>query len=85
MIASLLYRKNTPEERDVAHLFKELNDRQAEVRMIDVDTPEGQQMIELYDVMDFPAVLITDSQGSEMTRWQQNLPPASDISYWVHS
>lgn len=51
---------------------------------LNVDTPQGIALCELYEIMQYPAVLVTDQEGHVQNLWVgDQLPRISELSYYV--
>jgi hypothetical protein len=85
MTAYLFYTKGTPNERQMQDLAKELDRRQVKTELVEADSPHGIQLSENYDILARPAIVVAGADGAAIVQWQDELPPASDISYWAHS
>ncbi len=55
------------------------------VRREAADSRAGQGLMEAYDVVQTPAVLVTRDDGTAMAIWQRSLPTFADVSYSFHS
>jgi hypothetical protein len=76
----ILYKQNTPDDRAIAYLQRQLTENRIPLTMIDADSRDGAAYTELYDANDRPAVLIVDDQGRLAQKWQGSLPSLSDIT-----
>lgn len=81
----MLYRPNSEHSTAVeAYLrdFKVQTDK--ELPVMDVDSVEGAEMCKLYQIMEYPAILVTDDDGRQQNLWTgQNLPRFNEVSYYV--
>jgi hypothetical protein len=86
MKAYLLYNRNTPTQRIVERLGKELEDDQVEVELLDADSPSGIQMVESYDILGRPAVALIRTDGTPVQIWQgeDGMPTTHDVAYLAH-
>jgi hypothetical protein len=86
MIAYLLYRKGTPEERRAEDLMRRLQEAQVEAELMDADSPRGSQFAQNYDIMGRPAVVLVRGDGSVSQIWQgaESMPSPSDVAYLAH-
>jgi hypothetical protein len=86
MTAYLLYTKDTPGERRMTQLSESLEHEQIDVELLDADSPHGIQLVETYDIMDRPAVLLLKTDGAPIKVWQgeDGLPTASELAYLAH-
>jgi hypothetical protein len=80
-----LYRPNSETERSVIELNAELLRRiNIELELISVDTAEGDNLAQVYDVLQFPAVIATDNDGILQKSWADgNLPLINELSYYL--
>lgn len=80
-----LYRPNTESERPVMELNAELKRRMnVELELISMDTIEGDQLAQVYDILQFPAVVAVDSAGILHKSWVEgNLPLLNELSYYL--
>lgn len=76
----LLYKPNTPDDRDIDYFERRLNEIRIPVDRVDADSREGAALTELYDAMDRPAVLVTNDEGVLVQMWQGSLPAVSEVS-----
>lgn len=52
-----------------------------EVRMIDADSVEGSGLVQVYDVLARPAIVLAGPDGTPLQTWTDELPQAADILY----
>ena len=84
MKAILLYNRQTPEERHMQDMQRELKAAEVEVELLDADSPGGIQFAESHDIMGRPAVAILRADGSPVQIWQgslESLPPVNELAY----
>lgn len=75
MQVTLLYTANTPADRQIDYLCRKLEEEERiEVKLLDADSRDGIALAELYEVMQRPAVLVTDGDGKLAAKWQAELP-----------
>ncbi|MGH7196209.1 MAG: hypothetical protein ACREGJ_00400 [Candidatus Saccharimonadales bacterium] len=81
----LLYRPNSEHERvvlDYLRDFERVTGKQ--LPTMDVDSREGIEKVQLYDIMQYPAILATDNEGHVQQLWQgEPLPRIGEVSYYV--
>lgn len=86
MKTRLVYRFGNAEQRIKAENF--LRDIGPDVRLqveeVDVDTPDGSQLSQLYQIYDYPAILITRDDGQLVQLYQQKWPLLSEIRYQMN-
>lgn len=51
---------------------------------VDADSPNGISKAELYDILNFPALLVTRADGTMVQVWQGELPKPEDVSTAYH-
>lgn len=67
----------------MAELAKRLEAEQLQVELTDADSPRGIQLVENYDILGRPAVVLVRTDGSPMQVWQgeDGLPTPGDVAY----
>lgn len=76
----VLYRPRTEFARiteEYVQEFKGLHP-EAEVLLVDVDSIEGSNQAQLYDVVQYPALLAIATDGSLLNMWSGNVLPLMD-------
>lgn len=83
----LLYNRQTPGERQVQDIARELEREPVEVELMDADSARGVQLVENYDVMGRPAIMLVREDGSPVQIWQnsEQFPTARELGYLAHS
>lgn len=83
MIAYVLYNKDTAAERQANELVDRLKREQLEVELIDADSARGIQLVESYDILGRPAVILVKSDGAPLKIWQgdDGLPVPTEVAY----
>ena len=59
-------------------------DAVARITEVDTDTPDGAQMTKLYQIYDYPALLIAQDDGQMVQLYQQKWPLLSEIRYQMN-
>lgn len=81
----VIYKDNTEHARsviDFLHDFEYQTGHQLET--IDPDTHDGVQLCELYDVLEFPAIIATSDDGSLQRSWTGlPFPTINELSYYT--
>jgi hypothetical protein len=80
MKLSIFYTKDTPSDRDIDYLCRRLEERRISFEKVDADSREGSAQSEIYDIMRRPSVLLTDSSGGTVQKWDGELPRLEDIT-----
>lgn len=81
----LFYRPNSEQERQALDYMRDLAAQTGKkIPTMDPDSPTGAEICKLYDVMQFPAILVTDDDGAMQNLWTgENLPTFSEVSYYL--
>ncbi len=78
------YRPNTESDAAITTFLKLLDDRQrAKVKLVDVDTREGDDLGRLYSIMSYPSVLIASEDGRQVKFWHGRLPLVEDVAFYL--
>lgn len=57
-----------------------------QIRQLDPETMEGSDFAVTYDILQFPAVVITDDDGQLIKLWKGTpMPQIEEVSYWKNS
>lgn len=63
-------------EHDTAHSEK--------VELLDPETIAGESFAKLYDILQYPAVVVTDNNGRLIKMWKGTpMPQIDEVSYWA--
>jgi hypothetical protein len=81
----LLYRPNSEHETLVTGYLRDFKMRTGkDLPTLDVDSPEGSQLCDLYEIMQYPAILVTDDNGVMQNLWiGEPMPKFDEVSYYV--
>jgi hypothetical protein len=81
----ILYRPNTEhagQAMDYARDYKQLKNK--EIKLISLDTVEGDDMAKLYDITQYPAVVAIKDDGQLAKMWQgSTLPLMNELDYYA--
>ena len=84
MKAYFFYRPNTDAYLSIDTFFKLLNDMQkAKLQVFSVDTPEGDRLSRLYQIMSYPSVVVARDDGSQIKLWHGELPIVADLAIYL--
>lgn len=85
MKALLLYRPNSEHSTMVETYLHDFNRRTGKtLPTMNVDSPEGIEICRVHDIVEYPAILITDEDGRQQNLWTgQQLPRFDEVSYYV--
>jgi hypothetical protein len=80
----VLYRANSEHERSVIDYKRDYKQRCGrDLNIMDIDTQEGSDMAELYDIVQYPAVVAASDNGELLQLWQgEFLPLIGDVMYY---
>lgn len=85
MKVTILVTPNTPADRDIEYLQRRLQESLMSVEIMDADSRTGIALCQLYDLMDRPAVVVTDDDGTFIQSWQGQLPSAEEVGAYYGS
>lgn len=85
MKAIVLYRPNSEHARAVEEYIREFQRRTGRnLELLDVDTKEGANMVELYDAVRYPAVIAIADDGRMLSSWLgEPLPLINDVDGYL--
>jgi hypothetical protein len=84
----VLYRPNSEHGRLVEEFIHDYKVRYQDTSMevMSIDTREGSALAALYDVMQYPAILVLQSNGSLQKIWEGSaLPRFDDVASYMYS
>lgn len=84
MKVAVIYRSQSENERLVLDFERDyFHQTGRELTLYDINTREGADLAELYDVVRYPAVLAMSNDGALLQMWQgEILPLMSDVMYY---
>lgn len=83
----ILYRPNSEHGRRMEEFIREYKTlhNDVKVEVINIDTREGAALASLYDVMQYPAILVLQTDGYAQKIWQgQELPLMDEVTAYAH-
>ncbi len=85
MKAVILYRPDSEDARAVEEFVREFTRRtNRDIELINIDTVEGTNMAELYDIMQYPAVVVIKDDGALVKHWVGvPLPLVNDVDGYL--
>lgn len=85
MKAIVLYRPQSEFARAVEEFTHDFKTRTPyDIELTDVDSSEGTALAELYDVMDYPTVIVSKDDGQLIKSWTGTpLPLVNDVAGYV--
>ena len=85
MKALLLYRPNSEHSTLVETYLRDFKVQTGKVlKTVDVDSPEGIEICRVHEIMQYPAILVTDDDGRQINLWVgEQLPRFGEVSYYV--
>lgn len=87
MKALILYRPNTEHELSVQQYARDFARHTGkDLPLVDVDSREGSELAQLYDVMKFPSIIAIDDMGRMLQLWDSEMLPRFDeVNYYTES
>jgi hypothetical protein len=88
MKALILYRPLSEHARSVEEFSQnfERNYPESPISLMNIDSIEGTHLIELYDILEFPSVLVLADDGSLINSWiGEPLPLIDDVAGFMRS
>ena len=85
MKALLLYRPNSEHSTLVENYLRDFKMQTGKtIPTVDVDSPEGIETCRIHEIMEYPAILVTDDEGRQQNIWTgTQLPRFGEVSYYV--
>lgn len=76
----VLYRPNSEHGRQIEEFIRDYQRRRREdrIEVLNVDTRDGSAMATLYDVVQYPAILVLQTDGYVQKVWQGDSLPLMD-------
>lgn len=64
--------------------FEHDTGRGNEIKHLDPESEEGSDFAKLYDILQFPAIVVTDNDGRMIQMWKgKPLPQIEQVAYWM--
>ena len=85
MKAVILYKPNTEKETSVLEYVREFARVTGRpIELMDVDTVYGIEIAKLYDIMQFPAIVVFKDDGEYIRSWleRDSWPTISELSFY---
>lgn len=85
----VLYRPNSEHARGVESFLRDLQKHHdiepRNLRTLNMDSREGISLASIYDIMAFPAILVTADDGRYIKHWAGDLPLMSEVMSYAFS
>lgn len=86
MKAYFFYRPRTDAYLSIDTFFKSLNNFQkSKLQVFSVDTPEGDRLSRLYQLVRYPSVIVASNDGTLIKMWHGELPIIDDLAVYLSS
>ncbi|HVC36642.1 MAG TPA: hypothetical protein VNE40_04360 [Candidatus Dormibacteraeota bacterium] len=88
MKISIIYRPSSDHGKDIESFIQDFRRRHdsSRVEVLNIDSREGSAMASLYDVMNYPAILVLQDDGTPIKVWEgEVLPLMDEIAYYTFS
>jgi len=81
----IIYQSDSEHARRVEEYVHDFRKEQVtrKIDLLDVNTKEGARTAELYDVMQYPAVLALADDGQILKDWQGDFPLMNELAYYA--
>lgn len=76
----VMFRRHHQSQNEADDYTKRLDDKHIEYSLVEADSMEGVSMVDLYDVVRLPSVLVTRDDGQLVRMWLGELPDLSELS-----
>lgn len=76
----LIDRMPSSDRLAVEELKQRLTESHITFDTLDADSRDAQAKNEIYDIVSFPAILITQDDGTLIRLWQRGIPTTADIA-----
>jgi hypothetical protein len=85
MSAFLFYKVESDHARAVTDFLHDFEKRTGKtLEVVDPDSPRGENLRELYDVMMYPTIIATDDDGRLKEAWRgEPMPLIDEVSFYV--
>jgi hypothetical protein len=87
MKAVILYHPSSEQARTVEDYARDFHQRNShEIKLLSLETREGAATATLYDIMEYPALLVLDVDGQLSKHWQgAQLPLMDELAGYLSS
>lgn len=85
MRAVIVYRERSDHAREVREYLRDFERRTSRtLEEVDPDTRDGAQLCRLYDIVEYPSIVVVDDDSVMQTMWRGTpLPLIDEVSYYV--
>lgn len=80
MQVSIFTRRDQPGRHELDRFNNHLDRLRIHYHEVNADTADGIAKAELYDIVNFPTLLVTRIDGTIVRLWQGSLPTPEDVS-----
>lgn len=85
----VFYRPDSEHARQTEVFLRDLGRQSGinakDIKPTSIDTREGSSAASLYDIWDFPGVVVTEDNGSYIKHWSGDLPLLSEVAGYAYS
>jgi hypothetical protein len=83
----ILYHPESDHRRMVEEYMRDMESRHLDAKLetISLDTREGSALASIYDVVRYPALLVTRDDGTLQTFWQEEFPRIDEVAGYVEA
>lgn len=81
-----LYRDESDHARTMITYVEDFRRRTGhEIEHVEVDSRRGSELVEIYSLMQYPALLALDDEGKLLKAWQGDMPLMNELSFYTIS
>jgi hypothetical protein len=83
----ILYRPNSEHGRLVEDFVRDFkSNHPSRLEVLDIDSRDGSATASLYDIMQYPAIMVLRDDGSVLKSWEgDSMPVMNDLAYYTYS
>ncbi len=83
----MLYRPNSEHERQIMTYQQDFSRiSSARTELVSIETKEGDNLVRVYGITDYPAIVVISDDGAVQNMWQgSNLPLMNEVAGYAFS
>lgn len=68
------------QDDDLAELFSDMSEQSIKFEILDLSKKENQDIYDLYDIVQTPAIVVAQDDGKPVSIWQKDIPRVDQVS-----